>query len=53
MSRLHKRLLLLVMLGGFAACLAVGCQTIEGAGKDISSAGRGIADVADDVKPYE
>ena len=52
MSRLHKRLLLIVMLAGFAACVAVGCQTIEGAGKDISSAGRGIADVADDAKPY-
>ena len=53
MSRFHKRFLLIVMLAGFAACVAVGCQTIEGAGKDISSAGKGIADVADDVKPYE
>ncbi len=52
MSKLHQRLLLIVMLAGFAACVAVGCQTIEGAGKDISSAGRGIADVADDAKPY-
>ena len=53
MSRLHKRLLLIVMLAGFAACLAVGCQTLEGAGKDISSAGRGISDVADEAKPYK
>jgi len=37
----------LMLQGGLA-----GCNTIEGAGKDISAAGKAIKDTAEKTKPY-
>ncbi|HTS20960.1 MAG TPA: entericidin A/B family lipoprotein [Casimicrobiaceae bacterium] len=28
------------------------CNTVEGAGRDVSAAGRGVTDAARDAKPY-
>lgn len=39
----------LLMLSGGAALLSA-CNTTSGAGKDISSAGRAITDVAEDAR---
>ncbi|GAB4200870.1 MAG: hypothetical protein Tsb002_37230 [Wenzhouxiangellaceae bacterium] len=41
----HSLMLLLVLLAGFTLAA---CNTIEGAGKDIKSAGRAIEEAADD-----
>ena len=46
MDRL-KRYLICVVLLVTTSCLLVGCNTVEGAGKDIESAGEGIQDLAD------
>jgi predicted small secreted protein len=41
----------LVILAALAASLSVAaCNTVEGAGKDVSSAGRAVTDTAQDVK---
>ena len=41
----------LVTLAALAASLSVAaCNTVEGAGKDVSSAGRAVSDTANDVK---
>jgi len=41
----------LVILAALAASLTVAaCNTVEGAGKDISSAGKAVTDTARDVK---
>lgn len=41
----------LVILAALAASLSVAaCNTVEGAGKDVSSAGRAVSDTANDVK---
>ncbi|MCK5908909.1 MAG: entericidin A/B family lipoprotein [Caulobacter sp.] len=41
----------LVILAALAASLSVAaCNTVEGAGKDVSSAGRAVSDTAKDVK---
>jgi predicted small secreted protein len=41
----------LVILAALAASLSVAaCNTVEGAGKDVSSAGRAVTDTAKDVK---
>lgn len=41
----------LVILAAIAASLSVAaCNTVEGAGKDVSSAGRAVSDTAQDVK---
>jgi len=41
----------LVILAAIAASLSVAaCNTVEGAGKDVSSAGRAVSDTAKDVK---
>ena len=40
-----------VILAALAASLSVAaCNTVEGAGKDVSSAGRAVSDTAKDVK---
>ena len=41
----------LVILAALAASLSVAaCNTVEGAGKDVSSAGKAVSDTASDVK---
>lgn len=41
----------LVILAALAASLSVAaCNTVEGAGKDVSSAGKAVSDTAKDVK---
>ena len=41
----------LVILAALAASLSVAaCNTVEGAGTDVSSAGRAVTDTAKDVK---
>lgn len=41
----------LVILAALAASLSVAaCNTVEGAGKDVSSAGQAVTDTARDVK---
>lgn len=41
----------LVILAALAASLSVSaCNTVEGAGKDVSSAGKAVTDTAKDVK---
>jgi entericidin A len=42
-----KRYLALLLLALFSATLLSGCNTIEGAGKDIEEAGEEIEDAAD------
>ena len=45
---MQKALLLATLVAG----LAVGaCNTVEGAGKDVSSAGDAVAKTADEAKP--
>jgi predicted small secreted protein len=41
----------LIVLAALAASLAVSaCNTVEGAGKDVSSAGQAVTDTAQDAK---
>ncbi|NQE62486.1 MULTISPECIES: entericidin A/B family lipoprotein [unclassified Caulobacter] len=41
----------LIILAAIAASLSVAaCNTVEGAGRDVSSAGRAVSDTASDVK---
>ncbi len=42
--------LLLTLLGLFAVSLA-GCNTVQGAGKDVQATGQAVQDVAKDAKP--
>ncbi len=49
--RKYRNSALIVVLVGLVVCLAVGCQTIEGAGQDISTLGEGMSDVARDANP--
>jgi len=44
-----RNTLLFAFLGTFALLVA-GCNTIEGAGKDVEAVGEEIQDVADDTK---
>jgi predicted small secreted protein len=37
----------------FAAVVLAGCHTVEGAGRDVEAAGSGVADTADEVRPYD
>ena len=46
-----KRLLALLLLLGFALA-ATGCNTVEGAGKDIKATGQAVEKAADKAKPY-
>jgi len=41
----------LILLAAIAASLSVAaCNTVEGAGKDVSSAGKAVSDTAKEVK---
>jgi predicted small secreted protein len=41
----------LVILAAFAASMVVAaCNTVEGAGKDVSAAGHAVSNTADDAK---
>jgi len=44
-----RNTLIFALLGAFAL-LAAGCNTIQGAGKDVEAVGEEIQDVADDAK---
>jgi predicted small secreted protein len=45
---MRKALLLATIFAGLAVSA---CNTVEGAGKDVSSAGDAVAKTADDAKP--
>ena len=40
-------------LGGAWMMMSMGCNTIEGIGRDIQAIGQGASKVAEDVNPYE
>jgi predicted small secreted protein len=41
----------IVLMAALAACMAAAaCNTVSGAGKDMSSAGRAVTDTANDAK---
>jgi predicted small secreted protein len=43
----------IIVLAALAASLALAaCNTVAGAGKDVSSAGHAVTDTADDAKPH-
>ena len=43
----------LLILAALAASMAISaCNTVAGAGKDVSSAGHAVTDTADDSKPH-
>ena len=43
----------LILLAALAASLSItACNTVAGAGKDVSSAGHAVTDTADDAKPH-
>jgi predicted small secreted protein len=50
MNTLRQLVTLAVVVG--VAVVAAGCNTIEGAGKDIKAAGSGIEKAASKTKPY-
>jgi predicted small secreted protein len=52
MARLVLRLLLVITVVLMLQGGLVGCNTLEGAGKDISAAGKVIRDSAEKAKPY-
>ncbi len=43
-----KRILAIALVS--VSLLAAACNTVEGAGKDVSSAGKAVANAADDAK---
>ena len=43
---------LLVFIAAAAAIAVSACNTIEGAGKDVSAAGHAVTDTAQDAKPH-
>jgi entericidin B len=49
MNRLIARLLACCVLASFAVSF-VGCNTVEGAGKDVESGGRAVKNTARDAK---
>jgi predicted small secreted protein len=43
----------LIALAFIAASMTIAaCNTVEGAGKDVSSAGHAVTDTAEDAKPH-
>ena len=47
-----QRLIALAMAASFASlALLAGCNTVEGAGKDVKATGKAIEKTADDAKP--
>jgi len=49
---MRKRLVVLVALVVMAAVVTAGCNTIEGAGKDIKAAGGAVEKAATKTKTY-
>ena len=47
-----KRLVALIMIIGVTAWVTTGCNTVEGAGKDIKAAGGAVEKAAAKTKPY-
>jgi predicted small secreted protein len=45
------RNLVLLMISAAALLTTAACNTVEGAGKDVSSAGHAVSDTAQDAKP--
>jgi predicted small secreted protein len=51
-DRKHMLLMLLALVSMIVAAGSLtGCNTIEGAGEDISAAGHGVSSTAEEVKP--
>ncbi len=48
MERIRHSLILLALLA--TATFATGCNTVEGAGRDIQGAGKAIEDTAEDAR---
>ncbi len=46
----YKRALIAIVLIGFSAGSLTGCNTVEGAGKDVKKAGEVIEETAEDAK---
>lgn len=42
-----RKLMLLLAVAGFSATALSGCNTVEGAGQDLESAGEAVEDTAD------
>jgi predicted small secreted protein len=49
---MDKRNAVVVVLIGLVAVFATGCNTIEGAGKDVKAAGGAVEKAASKNKPY-
>ena len=49
-DRVLRKLIILAVLAARLATTA--CNTIAGAGKDVSSTGHAVTDTADDAKPH-
>jgi len=45
-----KRVLVSLLLLGFASALLAGCNTIEGVGKDVKRAGEAVEEAADKAR---
>jgi len=43
---------LLAIIGVFALASIGGCNTIRGAGEDVGALGEGVANLAENTKPY-
>ena len=42
---------LLILMAATAALAVTACNTVQGAGKDVSAAGHAVSDTAQDAKP--
>ena len=47
-----QRILALTVMAAFATATLSACNTVEGAGKDVSAAGHAVTDTAQDAKPH-
>ena len=43
---------LIILLAAAVSLGVSACNTVEGAGKDVSSAGHAVSDTAEDAKPH-
>jgi len=50
-EEIMKRLIALLMIAGSAMTALAGCNTISGAGEDVSAAGHAVTNTADKSKP--
>ena len=46
------RNIVMLIIVAAAALTTAACNTVEGAGKDVSSAGHAVSDTAQDAKPH-